>query len=660
MPNSKAVAPAPQVDADRLLADAKANKLPFVPEHVPKELRELDRWLLWHFAIRKGKVTKPPLSPTRGTEVDVQAAAHHVSFDHAVAALDRCTEADGIGFALMPEDDIVGVDLDHCVTDTGDIEPWAMDIVDRLDSYSEFSPSGKGLRIIVRGQLPPGRRRKGSIEMYQDKRYVTITGHAIAMDFPGRPETVENRQDALEALHRDTFPAPTVPTNSTPPAPLDASDDAILEKAFASRQGLKIQALWKGEWKSDYPSQSEADLALCDHLAFWFREPERIASVFQRSELYRPKWGRDDYRSATIEKALEGRTEFYTPRLSEVPDNRDSHNRADPPEPSDDNEADSDLFVPRWFNDPDREPVIVPPGWWVEDLLAPGYVTASGSWKTGKSWLLLALSMAIATGTRIFGKGARQGNVAWLQLDMPDYDFIRYARLLREGMKLPVHAMPFLSSNRIDLKQRPHQQGLVSTLKDLGTEILIIDSGRAASSVRENESDEVAALVRGFFCGQLRDELGISTALIAHGAKSGDGGTRGSGDFDAAADSCLAFTKPKDGEKVTVKGRGRHRPLEFSFIIEDLEQFNGGVSLIDMTGQIEVTDDDIEALMEAVPTNGDAVTITGLRKKVKGSNAKVTAIVDEAERRELVRTQGVKPRKVSAVVPGTIGTTPGR
>ncbi len=51
---------------------------------------------------------------------------------------------------------------------------------------------------------------------------------------------------------------------------------------------------------------------MCSLLAFWSGpEPERIDALFRQSKLYRDKWERADYRDRTIQKALEGRTEFY-------------------------------------------------------------------------------------------------------------------------------------------------------------------------------------------------------------------------------------------------------------------------------------------------------------------------------------------------------------
>ena len=50
------------------------------------------------------------------------------------------------------------------------------EIIAALDTYTEISPSGTGVKMIMRGTLPPKHRRIGDIEMYCAGRFFTITG----------------------------------------------------------------------------------------------------------------------------------------------------------------------------------------------------------------------------------------------------------------------------------------------------------------------------------------------------------------------------------------------------------------------------------------------------------------------------------------------------
>jgi hypothetical protein len=117
--------------------------------------------------------------------------------------------------------------------------------------------------------------------------------------------------DALAALAVSPATAYRTPGQ---PAPVFLDDQTLLARMFAARNGAAVRRLWDGD-ASGYPSSSEADLALCRHLAFWTGgDASRIDALFRQSGLYREdKWhDRDDYRQRTITKALEWH-EFYRP-----------------------------------------------------------------------------------------------------------------------------------------------------------------------------------------------------------------------------------------------------------------------------------------------------------------------------------------------------------
>jgi hypothetical protein len=89
--------------------------------------------------------------------------------------------------------------------------------------------------------------------------------------------------------------------------------EAVFALARAASNGDTFDRLWRGD-ASGYDSESEADLALCNLVAFWVGpDPAQVEAMFSESEPgKRPKWReRRDYRERTIAKALEGRTEFY-------------------------------------------------------------------------------------------------------------------------------------------------------------------------------------------------------------------------------------------------------------------------------------------------------------------------------------------------------------
>jgi putative DNA primase/helicase len=272
---------------------------------IPATLRHLPQWVLWRLVEREGKPTKVPFTPA-GTPASVSDPNTWTDFQTALQAYEQ-GRFDGIGFVLTPEAGIVCVDIDHANNGT-DWTPEAMEMVGALNSYTEVSPSGHGLHIWCYGHLPAGRRRKNGVEMYDSGRFLTVTGDHL----PDTPADLQERTQQLADLHRRVFAEPAHTLMVT--APVDLSDEVLIQRAMGAKDGAKFRALWNGD-TTGYPSQSEADLALCRLLAFWCgNDPARIERLFSQSALgQREKWQtRADYRHETIQTALQSLRETYT------------------------------------------------------------------------------------------------------------------------------------------------------------------------------------------------------------------------------------------------------------------------------------------------------------------------------------------------------------
>jgi primase-polymerase (primpol)-like protein len=285
---------------------------------VPAALWALPRWLGWRLAFRDGKPTKPPICIRTGGAGSGTDPSTWVSGAEALAAYLR-GGLDGLGFPLAADErdpvDLIGLDLDKVRDpDTGATDPATLEAVLALGTYAEASPSRRGLRALLRGALPPGCRcRPGPVEVYQRGRYLTVTGHRL----PGAPASIARPEpDAVAGVLRPLglLGAPGRGESSPPPParpPLDLPDEQLLARALRSRSGPRIQALWEGD-SSAYPSASEADLALCLHLAWWTGgDGARVDRLYRQSGLYRPKWDRRHagdgrtYGRLTVARALE-------------------------------------------------------------------------------------------------------------------------------------------------------------------------------------------------------------------------------------------------------------------------------------------------------------------------------------------------------------------
>jgi putative DNA primase/helicase len=283
-------------------------------KNVLQEVKLLLLWVCYSLEERYGqaKRAKVPYNPTTGEPAKANDPSTWSDFETCLAAVER-GEYDGIGFELAPP--YVGVDLDKCRNpETGVLEDWAADIIAHLDSYTEISPSLTGVHILVKGTLPEGGRRFGHVEMYDTARFFTVTG----LHLDGSPTSIEERTEQLAELHEALFPNaqqtsdPNVAPLTDPTLTL-VSDAEIIQKASTAANGEKFMKRWTGQWKGEYDSQSEVDEALCCDLAFWTgNDASRIDHLFRQSQLYRPKWERDDYRSATISRAIARTRKTYT------------------------------------------------------------------------------------------------------------------------------------------------------------------------------------------------------------------------------------------------------------------------------------------------------------------------------------------------------------
>ncbi len=301
------------------------------PEKIPAELRELNQWVCWQYKKRKGTETKVPINAATGYEADCTDHRSFSSFESALKRLDENSNLNGVGFVFSDDDPYVGIDSDDCIQD-GQFSESALNLLQRFpQSYAEISPSGQGLKLWIKGKLPisdepdkNGKRRTGrknpklGVEAYCRGRYFTVTSQRIEHLQSGRdpkePSAVRDHNDELQKWFAESFPDQGSADKKarTPATSVSATALEIVEKASAARNGDKFRQLWGGDCSEFNDDQSSGDLSLCSLLAFWCGgDANLIDECFRVSGLMREKWEREDYRTATIQKAIGGCREFY-------------------------------------------------------------------------------------------------------------------------------------------------------------------------------------------------------------------------------------------------------------------------------------------------------------------------------------------------------------
>lgn len=223
-------------------------------DNMPLEMQKLDQWVLYD-------ANKHPLQ-TNGKPASTSDPSTWRSFKAVEAAYKNRHATgrpfEGGGFVFTENDPYVPIDLDKVIDDDGVIDPKAQAIVDSLDSYTEISQGKHGLHIIVRGEKPGSRCKKGSVEIYEQGRYIAITGDL----WQGR-DTINDRQAELNSLYDDTFGS--VEDEAAPVSVGDlVLDRGAMPPAYKLDILLKDREFKKtwGHKREDFKSLSEYDLSL--------------------------------------------------------------------------------------------------------------------------------------------------------------------------------------------------------------------------------------------------------------------------------------------------------------------------------------------------------------------------------------------------------------
>ncbi len=280
---------------------------------IPEELKTNALWCGWKYEMRDGRKTKVPYNPRTIEKAKSNDTDTFEEYNYAADAL-LGGYVDGIGIRVC--NGYSAIDIDHCISDGG-LSDAAQDICVTMKSYAEKSPSGSGIRIIFKTSDYTYDKEKyyiknpnNGVEIYTDgatNRFVTITGNTV-YNYP----ICENPAALEEVLEKYMLrPQKRQSTVSEPQVTFDITEDEIITKAL---RNYNFSSLFNGNMSAYNNDHSSADLAMCNMLAFWTgKDPDKMDSIFRKSALYREKWEREDYRSSTINKAIQSCSETYSP-----------------------------------------------------------------------------------------------------------------------------------------------------------------------------------------------------------------------------------------------------------------------------------------------------------------------------------------------------------
>ena len=258
-----------------------------------EKLKELPNWVFWRYTPPResgGRKGKRPMDPHTGKSGSSTDSRTWATYEEAVEACKKY-KGDGVGF-VFTDSPFVGLDLDDCF-DGSTIRPEALNLVERVGSYAEKSPSGKGLHIIAEADLPEGHSCKfhdvpgvAELEIYSTDRFFTFTGQ-IVDDF----DEINPRGDVIRSILEEYEPArekkgATVESGPGPLLPMDDLLKRLRKKQIKGRTADRFRRLYFDDDRKGYPSDSEAAQALLNDMCYFFGgDPDIMLEVFLQCPL---------------------------------------------------------------------------------------------------------------------------------------------------------------------------------------------------------------------------------------------------------------------------------------------------------------------------------------------------------------------------------------
>ena len=523
-------------------------------DHIPIELRERPQWVCWKGRLKDGKLTKMPINPQKGGMASHSKPESWGTYEQALARYQGGNGVAGIGRVFSKDDPFCGIDLDKCRDpETGSIEPWAWDVLQAFNSYAEASPSRTGIHIICKAKLPAGGRKNGRVEVYDSLRFFTMTGEVL----DGSPSTPVEAQEALDKFLATHFP------EAKPPAQrqhsrVDMDDQALLEKARDSKNGDRFRMLFEGNWEGcGYPSQSEADQAFCNMLAFWCgNDPERIHRLFRQSGLMREKWNKKHYGDGstygqkTVSKAIASSTETYSQKQAKGPNG--SEKRREQAESESKQVKSISVLELLDQNFEHKTPIIG------EGLLPCGagsiFAAESG---LGKSLLTIEWSIRLVMGWHIFGvEVPTSRTIKIFQVENPLEQVQFRIRKMLQGFQIAnLPNKIFLSDPQIkyNLQHTSSLKRLKAEIKECGADVFILDPLSSFHTVNENDNIQMRNVLDNVT--NISRETGAASIIVHHFGKPQEGRsnayrTRGAMSIRDWCDTLISMTHRKHEHKI--------------------------------------------------------------------------------------------------------------
>lgn len=571
------------------------------PDTIPLQLRQAKRWAPWRaeWNPRKAKWTKIPHRANRPEHgLSNKNQTGWTTFEHAMAVYKANPDKfAGVGYLMTGRHGVTGVDLDHCVTD-GKIDDWAQEVAAKFDSYTEISPSGTGLHIMVAGDVPEDwTNHDRGIEVYggNEARFLCVTGQQV----PGSPADMRPPRDGaldhiekrykkarskaeVEDLHLpDLLPAELLPDLndlglppharnflSEGPGPGDRS-----QQLFSTAIALNQAGLAPDEVLSVLEANEHAMELALEHRR---QDYDKALRYLWKHSAQQGAARADEFKRLALDEF-----EDYEPLTESCP-GVDSPPRST--DPIDDFEVLGGAVPPanRDFA-PIKAPRFTPvspsaflkrkPASWIVKGIVPraGLAVIYGASGSGKTFLTLDMTAAVVRGEPWRGAAVKKGRAVYVVAEgAAGFRNRLEAYCLFHGVD-PGDFDVGVVADAPNLLAKEDVRDLLKAIIAFGkVDMVVIDTyARAMAGGNENDAKDVGQAVA--HCDLIHRKTGALVVLVHHSGKDATKGARGSGALRAAADLEIEVVQTRDYRAATVtKQKDGEDGKEFAFKLAEV------------------------------------------------------------------------------------------
>lgn len=584
-----------------MTAQRKADDLlPFAGAQIPQALRASNRWSPWRatWDVKRGKYDKIPVRADH-PELGLSTANpdRWFSFEAALRAHQRAQGSTaGIGYCMTKPHGIIGVDLDGALVD-GVVEDWAQEIVLKLKSYTEISPSRRGLRIFVRGELlEDWTNHRIGLEVYSGltPRFLTVTGAHL----PGTPlEVVEAPAGALSWLE-DTYRETNeqkIARGEMPPMPLMLHGDDLPDLEDLNLPPRAMEFLTSGEHGGDRSRTLHSTAVAL--FAAGCSDVEALSILHSNAFAFEVAL---DHRRQDPDKALDYLWIHHVcaakgKAASKIltPDDFESW-AADYQEPEENAPEKSPAEVADDFEDlgpAEDEPVTRPKlkfapmqaaeyaalstsiEWLVPNVLpAGGLSSIYGESGAGKSFWTLDMLVRLAGGLPWWDKTLQPRRIVYVAAEGAVGVRLRLQAIARE-LQIDLAPLPlYVIAAQPNILDAPDVKELVQAVRSVGgCDLLVLDTlAQVTPGANENDSQDMGKAIK--HCQTLQAVLKTAVALIGHSGKDSARGQRGWSGLKGAMDAQIEVIKTATyrAASVTKLKDGQGEGVEYIFQLKNV------------------------------------------------------------------------------------------